>query len=200
MRSLVFVLLAGCSSFAAPDARLPEARFNGRWDITVLGEPRGRAWWLEIEGAGTPNLKGKFVGFPGGDLNEIRKIVLSNGELRFTFDREPQGGKGEAIHQVYTAHLAGEKLEGTFEAGNRQLKWEAVRAPENPDKDDGSWKPGKPVELFNHKNLEGWKGVVPGNELGWSVEDGLLKSAGGASNLETGKAFWNYDLRVEYKV
>ena len=42
--------------------------FNGRWDITVPNESRARAWWLEVTGAGTPNLAGKFVGAPGGNM------------------------------------------------------------------------------------------------------------------------------------
>ena len=57
---------------------------------------------------------------------------------------------------------AGGKLDGTFKQGKTQLKWLGERAPEIADKDDGSWKPGKPIELFNHKDLSGWRGTGPG--------------------------------------
>ncbi len=195
MRTFLLALLSALPLLGASDARI-----NGRWDITVTGEPKLRAWWLEVEGAGTPNVKGKFVGFPGGNMDEIQNISVHNGELRFTFDSEPRNGKGQPVHQVYTARLEGNKLVGDMRGGNRELKWIGVRAPEIKDKDDGSWKPAAPIELFDHKNLDGWKGVVPGQNLGWSVENGLLKSKGGANNLETEKKFWNFDLHVEYNV
>ncbi len=194
MRMTFLLLLASAPALLAADAS-----FNGRWDITVTGEPRGRAWWLEVSGAGTPDLAGKFVGFPGGDMNRIEQITLQNGELRFTFDR-PAHGQQHAVHQVYTARLAGGKLRGAFESGAERLQWVGVRAPELRDKDDGSWHEGKPVQLFNHKDLSGWHGMIAGKALGWTVEDGVLRSTGGANNLESDAKFWNFTLHVEYRV
>jgi len=196
MRKALF-LYAFC---AAGMALASDAGFNGRWDITVLNEPRGRAWWLEVTGAGTPSLAGRFVGFPGGNMNTIEKISLRKGVLKFSFDRPARRGKSKAIHQEYTARLAGDKLEGTFKQGSRKLTWVGVRAPEIAEKDDGSWKPGAPVKLFNGKDLTGWHGIVPGQDLGWTVEDGILKSKGGANNLETDAKFWNFELHLEYRL
>ncbi len=191
--ALVFLLVALGSGLAG------DSQFNGRWDITVTGEPRGRAWWLEVNGAGTPDLSGKFVGFPGGDMNRIEHITLGNGELRFTFDRPAHDQQAE-IHQVYTARMVGDRLEGAMTSGKQQLKWVGVRAPEIQDRDDGSWREGKPIDLFNHKNLLGWHGMIPGKPLGWRVENGILKSTGGANNLESERKFWNFKLHVEYRV
>jgi hypothetical protein len=106
----LFPLAAVCAAFAA------DSQFNGRWDIRVVNESRRRAWWLEVSGAGTAGLKGRFVGFPGGDMNDIEKIAITDGVLRFSFDRPARGENG-AIHQEYTARLAGDKLEGTMKAG-----------------------------------------------------------------------------------
>src|SRR5437660_12389456 len=39
-----------------PLAASRDEQFNGRWDIKTSGE-RPRAWWLEIENAGTPAAK-----------------------------------------------------------------------------------------------------------------------------------------------
>jgi hypothetical protein len=187
--TLLFLFAALSATFAA------DAAFNGRWDITPTGDPRGRAWWLEVTGAGTPALAGKFVGFPGGDMNRIEQITLQNGELRFTFDRP-----AHAIHQVYTAHLAGKKLEGKLETGRETLNWVGVRAPQIKDRDDGTWREGKAIELFNHKDLAGWHGMIAGKPLGWTVENGILKSTGGANNLEGDAKFWNFALHIEYRV
>src|SRR5215472_15984334 len=165
--TLLLLLLAAAPVLAADSA------FNGRWDIEVLNEPRHRVWWLEVSGAGTPDLKGRFVGFPGGDMNDIQKIWIESSEPRFTFDRpQPKGN----IHQEYTARVSGKELKGTFAVGKQSLEWIGHGAPEIKEKDDDSWHEGKPVMLFNGKDLGGWHGLVPDKDLGWSVKDGLLSS------------------------
>jgi Domain of Unknown Function (DUF1080) len=190
MRTLVLLLLLTTAALSAGSPA--DADFNGRWDITVHNAPRGRAWWLEVAGAGTPGVKGKFIGFPGGDLNDIQHIWIENGELRFTYD-------GHSVHQEYRARLAGSKLEGASELGDTKLQWSGARAPEIADADDGSWHPGKPVSLFNGKDVSNWHGLVPGASLGWSAADGLLKGNGAAIDLVSDEKFWNFELHVEYR-
>lgn len=186
MRILLTLLLL------APAAWPADGDFNGRWDITVLNSPRGRAWWLEVQGAGTPAIKGKFVGFPGGDLNDIQHIWIENGELRFTFD-------GESVHQEYRAKLAAGKLQSSFESGGSKLRWVGARAPQVADADDGTWHKGQPVELFNHKDVSNWHGSVARASLGWTAEDGILKGNGKAVDLLSNDKFWNFELHVEYR-
>jgi hypothetical protein len=200
MRRSVFLLLlfSSCAAFAADSA------YNGRWDITVVNEPRRRAWWLEVEGAGSSagssTIRGRFVGFPGGDMNTIQKIAIENGELKFSWEQPVrEGKKGGGQRQDYSARLVGDKLEGTMKAGQRELKWIGVRAPALNEKDDKSWKKGKPVNLIG-KDLTGWHGTVPGQDLGWKVENGILKSTGKANNLESERKFWNFELDVEFRV
>jgi hypothetical protein len=196
MRRMVFLLLlaAACAAFAA------DSGYNGRWDVTVTNEPRRRAWWLEVEGAGTPAIKGRFVGFPGGDMNVIQKIWIEAGELKFSWEQPARGEKKGGARQDYSARLSGNKLEGVMKAGPREMTWVGVRAPAIKDKDDGSWREGKPVQVFNGKDLAGWHGTVPGQDLGWVVENGILKSTGKANNLESDAKFWNYKLHIEYRV
>jgi hypothetical protein len=186
MRTPILLLLLAAAAFPAG------TDFNGRWDITVPHSPRGRAWWLEVQGAGTPAIKGKFVGFPGGDLNTIQHIWIENGELRFTFD-------GESVHQEYRAKYAGGKLEGTFESGNTKLEWTGARAPEIADADDGSWREGKPVNLIHRDDLSNWHGLTAAASKGWSVEQGVLKGNGAATDLVSNDKFWNFKLHVEYR-
>ena len=193
MRRFLFLFAAAASAFAAGSP------FDGRWDVRVLNEPRHRAWWMEITGAGTPQIKGRFVGFPGGDMNDIEHLAIQGGVMRFTFDR-PADAKSPAIHQEYTAKAVGARLEGTAVMGGRVWKWVGERAPEIAERDDDSWKKEPPVDLLNHKDLSGWHGIVPGKDLGWTVENGTLKSTGGANNLETDRKFWNFLLHVEYRV
>lgn len=176
---------------------LANSGFNGRWDINV-DTPNKRAWWLEINGAETPKPTGKFVSAFAGDMNVIEEISIKGNELTFGF-RPPKRG-----HLMYKAKLKGGKLvDGTFEeegSGKPPLPWTAERAPVIKDKDDGSWKPGTPVELFNGKDMTGWKPVVPGKALGWTIKDGALSNTAGANNLVSQAEFWNFQLHIEYKV
>ena len=177
-----------------------DAQFNGRWDITVPQEARSRAWWLEISGAGTPALKGKFVGFPGGNMNDIPDPSIQNGELRFSFDYK-EFRTGKPMHLDYTARLSGDKLSGERRSSDGELlQWAGVRAPEIAEKDDGTWHEGQPVELFNHKDLTGWGGLIPNLPLGWTVKDGLMTNEAHANNLVSDQSFWNFKLHVEYRV
>jgi hypothetical protein len=187
MRTLFLSLLLIGSAFAGDE------QFNGRWNIKVIHEPRNRAWWLEVSGAGTGALKGRFVGFPGGNINDIPEMTISGGELTFRWDRNKD-------HQVYRARLQGDKLAGTFESGTKKLEWIGMRAPVLPDKDDGSWRAGKPVKLFDGKSLAGWQALVAGQPLGWTVKDGIMGNTPAANNLVSDKKFWNFDLHAEFRV
>jgi hypothetical protein len=75
-----------------------------------------------------------------------------------------------------------------------------VRAPEITEKDDATWKAAKPIHLFNGKDTAGWKSLTPNKPFGWTVENGILKSTGGASNLVSVQKFWNYALHVEFRL
>ncbi|MBI3207637.1 MAG: DUF1080 domain-containing protein [Candidatus Solibacter usitatus] len=185
MRILLSLLCCAGFSFAAGNPKL-----NGRWDITVTNEPRHRVWWLELEGVGTANPKGKFVSAYAGDMNVIDELAVDGDEVTFGF--KPRGGG----HPVYKAKLVGNKLEGTF----NKMTWVGVRAPKINEIDDGTWKKGKPVALFNGKDMSGWKALIPDRELGWVVKDGILTNQPKANNLITEAKYWNYELHAEYRV
>jgi hypothetical protein len=189
LRLVVPLLLAAGVSLAA------DADFNGRWDIKIPADVHNsRVWWLQITGAGTPELKGRFVGFSGGDTNDIGEPRIESGVLTFT-----NAGHG-SVKQQYTAHLEGAKLIGEMHSDKETVHFTGVRAPEISERDDGSWHPRKPIQLFDGKDLAGWHGLNPSHKLGWSVENGILKSTGAADNLVSDRKFWNFDLHVEFKM
>jgi hypothetical protein len=192
MRALLTFCLLLSSAWAS------DTQFDGRWIIPVPS--RNRAWWLEVTGAGTPNLKGRFVGFPGGDMNDIPKMNIEKGELHFYFDYKPSETPQTTVHQEYRARLVGSKLEGSLHSEIADLKWTGFRAPVVKDRDDGSWRDGQPVVLFNGRDLSGWKGLTPGKALGWTVKDGAMANSDGADNLISEQTFWNFKLHVEYRV
>ena len=186
MRSVFVAALAFCCFGATID----DQDFNGRWDITVGGSRRRqRGWWLEVAGAGTENLKGKFLGAPVGLLDDIPKLSISEGELRFALEAKFRKDHGPE-KGLYWARLEDGKLKGTFEIEgdpSTYLEWTGVRAPALAEKDDGSWKRGDPVVLFNGHDLTGWQAVPPGHLAGWVVKDGALTALAGALRSDFGK-------------
>jgi len=203
VRSVFVAALAVCCFGASTD----DQDFNGRWDITVSGSSSNalgpaHGWWLEVAGAGTDNLRGRFLGAPVGLLDEIPKLSISEGELRFAleakFRKDHPAEKG-----LYWARLEEGKLKGTFEIEgdpSTYLEWTGSRAPALAEKDDGSWKRGDPVVLFDGHDLTGWLPVPPGRMVGWVVRDGALTSLAGAPDLMSEKKFVNFVLDAEYRI
>lgn len=195
------VLLAACG-LGCLAASVDDQKLNGRWNITVNSSTNSRAWWLEVSGAGTGALKGKFVGAPVGYLDEIPKLSISDGELRFALEsryrraRTPEKG-------LYWARLEDGKLKGTFEIEgdpSSYLEWTGVRAPVIAEKDDATWKRGDAVVLFDGRDLSGWQATPPGRLSAWSVKEGILANSISATNLVSEKKFWNFSLDAEYRI
>jgi hypothetical protein len=181
-----------------------DQQFNGRWDIVANGSPIPRAWWLEVSGAGAgpKDLKGKFAGSPVGLLEEIPKLSISDGELRFALEgryhREHNLEKG-----LYWARYEDGKLKGTFEIEgdpSSYLEWVGVRAPGLADKDDPTWKKGDPITLFDGKDLAGWQPAPPAKTSGWSVKDGDMTNSASAVNLVSEKKFFNFAVDAEFRL
>jgi hypothetical protein len=197
VRPVFVAALALCCFAATKD----DQEFNGRWDISANGLSAPHGWWLEVSGAGTDNLKGKFLGSPVGLLDEIQ-LSISEGELRFAL--EARFRKDRNLEKgLYWARLEDGKLKGTFEIEgdpSSYLEWTGVRAPALPDHDDGSWKRGDPVVLFNGRDLAGWEAVPPGRPGGWVVKDGALTALFGAPDLISDKKFLNFVVDAEYRM
>jgi len=138
-------------------------------------------------------MKGRFVGAPGGDMNDIADLAVRNGELSFSFDRAQQ-------HLIYRARLESGELHGSLDTGKEKIRWVGKRAPRITEKDDGSWREDKPIKLFNGESLDGWSALVPGRELGWTVSNGILKNTAAANNLISNQKFWNFALHAEYRI
>ena len=136
-------------------ARAADTDFNGRWDLVVHKVPADKAWWLEITGAGTPQIKGNFVGFPDGSLHDLADLKLENGVLRFAWDRPNN-------HIDYEVRYVNGVLEGQMKAPKETLKFTGQHAPAINEHDDGTWIKGKPVTLFNGSDLFGWAGLKSG--------------------------------------
>jgi len=172
-----------------------DADFNGRWNIRVK-TPRGRVWWMEIQGAGSGKIGGSLIGVPGGQIDEITDAKIENGELAIRFYRYK-------TLQIYRAHfenglLRGQRDETPDGKPTTTLPFTAVRAPQIKEHDDGTWKPARKVKLFDGQTLNGWR-KLDDVRPGWVVEDGLLKNQKGSADLASEARFWNFEARFEYR-
>ncbi|SPE40997.1 conserved hypothetical protein [Candidatus Sulfopaludibacter sp. SbA3] len=131
-------------------------------------------------------------------MNKITTIDVLNEELIFTIAPSGNGRK-----RIFHARMVGAKLEGTSQSEGQPtslVKWTGVRAPVITEKDDGSWKEGKPIELFNGKDISGWKALNPGVEMKWSVKDGIMRNAPPTTDIISEQKFWNFKLHVDFRI
>lgn len=176
------------------------ADFDGRWNLALEGDPRGRVWWLEVKGAATAKPGGRFVGAPGGQMGPIPSIELKSNQLHWYFERGYGPGGPQRGH--YQASLENGKLVGSLEVPglpNVGRKFIGTRAPAIRDVDDGRWRAGAPVELFNGKDTSGWECRVKGRGMDWNVEEGSLKNKQGAADITSIQKFWNFKLHAEFR-
>ncbi len=175
-----------------------DSDFVGRWDLTVTGA-RGeqRPSWLEVTSDGG-TLKARMVG-TGGGVFPIAKAAVENGELVLS---NTSTGKN-AVTTVWRAKRDGAGLSGTTTVGDRpSTPFVGVRGPDwkTPKGAAAKKKPGKPVDLFNGKDLEGWSGQNAGQPLGWIVKDGALDNQGKANNIYSSQKFMDFKVEAEFAV
>ncbi|WP_027015334.1 3-keto-disaccharide hydrolase [Comamonas composti] len=164
----------------------------GRWDITLKNGEKHLPSWLEVEKSGFKTLVGRYVDTIGS-ARPISRISLSHG--RFEFSIPPQWSQGDKDMHLEGA-IAGDEIEGiiTTSDGKRQT-FKGQRAPCLRRTQEPAW--AEPVELFNAKNLAGWKSSLPDNQ--WKVVNGILTSDRSGANLISEQVFGDFKLHVEFK-
>ena len=119
-----------------------------------------------------------------------------------SFAIPPQWDK-EDKDLVVEADLKDGKLVGTMNQPNGEIvNWVGVKAPKLIKSTDPIF--GKPVAIFNGKNLDGWETIVREDriktESQWIVENGVMKSPKSGANIRTIKTFGDFKLHVEFRV
>jgi len=165
----------------------------GRWDLTVQGPDGPYPSWVQVQLRKETELQGRFVG-QFGNVRNITKISYSGGTLVFEVPIQYEKYKSD-LH--FEGKLVGDKLEGTtLDAAGKTLSWTGVRAPAfGPDK-QVNW--GAPVELFNGRDLSGWKPRSAAKPGCWGVADGTLTSTPPCVDLVSDRTFGDAKLHVEF--
>src|SRR5690348_15018596 len=188
---LALVSLIFAAKVYSQSANSSSQAFLGRWDLTLITPEREYPSWLELREDGG-NLKAEMVG-RWGNARPLPKAALSNGHLTFVSPKEEEDRPED---MVFEGTLAGEKLSGTVTGPNgTSWKWTGQRAPAL--KRTGAPKWGKPIALFNGKDLTGWKMQGLGTTV-WKVENGNLVSPGNGPELLNESRFEDFKLHVEF--
>jgi Domain of Unknown Function (DUF1080) len=188
--SLATLLFTANSQQNKPDPN--EKAYLGRWDLTVNGPDREYPSWVEITDKDW-KLSAQFVG-RWGNARPLPKIDIADGRLTFVSPKEEEDSKSD---MVYTGKVTGETLSGTVNAPDGSTwTWTAKRSPELQAKKSLRW--GKPIALFNGKDLSGWKMSDPNTKNPWKVVDGnLVSPTHGPEIINAGK-FDDFKLHVEF--
>jgi hypothetical protein len=177
------------SSSPSPDS--VEA-FLGRWDLTLKAPDREYPSWLELRLEGG-QLKAQMVG-RWGNARPLPKVDLSNGRLTFVSPKEEEARPDD---MVFEGTLVGKTLSGTTTGPNGTTwQWTGQRAPVLKANSPPQW--GKPIPLFNGKDLTGWKMSGTGTTT-WKVDDRNLITPGNGPELINDSKFEDFKLHVEFK-
>ena len=172
-----------------PDTRKPA---TGRWDLKITASDGVLPSWLEVQKSGNNALVGRFVAVVGS-ARPISNIFFENDTLRFSIPPQwEQGGQDLSVE----ARVAGDNLAGTITFPNgAKMPFTGARAPALHA---GTVQWGKPVTLFNGKDLTGWH-ALPGGESAWQVAGGVLTNTKAGANLATNDKYGDFKLHIEFR-
>ena len=201
LRSAVALVL-----LSTPLMQAAENPFVGRWALTI---PGGGAGWLGVESK--DGALSSSVLWGGGSVVPTQGTKVDGDHLVVT--REQKNKEGKIITETITATVQGDELKLTTVKTNPQGKqmgqpaeFTGKRIPPVPSAPDLSKvKFGDAIQLFNGKDLTGWRLVKPDSESGWSVKDGILmnrvhkESGKHYGNLRTDAEFEDFNIKLEVR-
>jgi hypothetical protein len=193
--------LASCAVLNAADNP-----FVGRWALTI---PSGAPGWLGVEETNGTLSSQLLWGW--GSVMPTASTTLDGGTLIVTRELKTKEGRISEIETI-TARIEGAELKLTTAKKNvegqeidKPKAFSGKRIPDLPASPDLSKvKFGAPVQLFNGKDLTGWR-LTGKAENGWSVKDGVLENrpvkAEGRhfGNLRTDAEFEDFKLTTEVR-
>ncbi|TWT80758.1 Carboxylesterase NlhH [Planctomycetes bacterium CA13] len=220
MKIQLFLLLFFSSFVVVHEstAQTPDTQqgFLGNWGLVM---PGGTAGWLTIN-----QVDGEFNGelWTVGMGRNTRDMVLANDTLTFlrripVGEPEYDGGPptGAKIDVKHRATVDGDRItlvmECPLDDGEvEELIFHGKRLSPLPPKPDlDQIKFGDPVELFNGKDLAGWRLTNPKQINGWTAENSELVNTtpklsfnpfSHYGNLRTDQEFLDFNLRLEFNV
>jgi hypothetical protein len=166
----------------------------GRWDVTVEGAEGEYPSWFEVRKSGYRTLVGSYVG-QFGSARPISNVECHDGSVRFVVPPQWENRKSDVD---FEGRLDGQVLRGqTTNDEGKRIGWIARRAPKLERDQPHQW--GEQLELFNGRDLTGWKPRTAGRKNSWQVRDGLLVNVEAGNDLLTERRFTDFRLHAEFR-
>jgi hypothetical protein len=184
---LAFFAIAGVSAVAQPPAKA----LLGWWDITIT-TPKGELpSWIDVsEERGSPKIV--MVGVTD-HATPLKTFSVQGSQIEFV---SPKGEEGFAADMTFKGKLTAGHLVGTVAGSGTDWHWVGVPAPSLKRTSPPVW--GKPISLFNGKDLTGWMPRNPGGGSAWKAENGVLGKDGNGSDLLNTRKFEDFKLHIEF--
>ena len=165
--------------------------FLGRWDLTVKSPAKELPSWVEIsEAQGQPKVV--FVGLT--DHATPLAAKMRDGEIEFV---SPKGEEGFTEDMTFKGKAVGGQVVGTVTGSSGTFwPWVGRRAPSLKRAVAPEW--GKPITLFNGKDLTGWRLSDPSRGGNWKVEGGELVNHGHGAEIITLGKFGDFKLHLDF--
>ncbi len=219
---MALLSVTSCMTQVAPEPvqKHDISEFTGQWTIDIKG---GSVGWLEVrqeEGY----LDGEVL-WGGGSVLPVSNIFLAKEHVLMVqrsnsiiSKRDENGNplKTRVVTDWMEIVKNGDKIDGVLLTPRRNGKgvdstlFTGTKLPAPPPAPDlAAVKFGKPVELFNGKDLAGWKLINEKQTNGFKVIDGTLvndpvQTEGAAhisyGNLRTEQEFEDFNLKLEVNV
>ena len=166
----------------------------GRWDLIVQGSQGEYPSWLEVRLSGRTTLVGSFVG-RFGSARPISRVDFADGRVHFSVPPQWESRKDDLD---FVGKLDGDALRGetTDDAGKR-VAWTARRAPSLARPKPPTW--DEAVELFDGKDLAGWKPRSADVTSRWEVREGVLVNTAASTDLVSERKFTDFQLHAEFR-
>ena len=188
------ILMISMRKFSATEnsSETTAQSFLGRWDLTLKTPQREYPSWLEITQEGG-QFQARIVS-RWGHARPLPKVEIASDHIMFVSPKEEEERKDD---MVFEGKLLGKTLVGTTTGPDgTPWQWNGVRAPDLKRTGEPKW--GKPIALFNGKDLSGWTPSDPNATPTWTVVDGTLVSPGHGPELITNAKFDDFKLHVEF--
>jgi hypothetical protein len=199
-----------------PRTQASENPFVGGWALTL---PHNAAGWLGVEET-NGRLRASIM-WVAGSVEPTDSATIENQQLVLTRQHtsERKDANGNMIKSTRTERIVG-TVDGDMikltsrtprenGTGEEKIDFQGKRIPPMPPAPDLSKiKFGKQLELFNGKDLTGWRLTDPHAVNGWTVKDGVLintvvheegKPHKSYGNLRTEKDFEDFNIKLEVR-
>ena len=164
----------------------------GPWDITITTPAAELPSWIEVsEDQGSPKIV--MVGITD-HATPLKTASVKGTDIEFV---SPKGEEGFPADMTFKGRLASGHLTGTVAGpAGTVWQWKGVPAPALKRVSPPIW--GKPISLFNGKDLTGWVPRNPGQGGAWKAENGELVKDGNGSDLLNTQKFQDFKLHIEF--